>query len=149
MNKIYPKKLREIIESLQMTADPSDRAQMLIDYAYKFEEVPVSVAQRPFSERNKIPACESDAYIWAIDNQDNTLKFFFAVENPSGISAKALAVILDKTLSGLHSEEIIQIEPDIVYDIFRQNISMGKGLGLMSMVHAVKKLAEQHLKKNK
>ena len=31
--------------------------------------------------------------------------------------------------------------PDIVEKIFRQNISMGKGLGLMSMVQAVRSLA--------
>ena len=34
-----------------------------------------------------------------------------------------------------------QVTPDIVEKIFRQNISMGKGLGLMSMVQAVRTLA--------
>lgn len=145
----YPQKLKQIIEILQSTEHQSDRAQMLIDYANKFQEVPASIAQRPFSEQNKIPACESDAYIWAIDNPDHTLKFYFAVENPSGISAKALAVILDTALSGLHTDDIIKIEPELVYDIFRQNISMGKGLGLMSMVGAVKTLAEQRLMRKK
>jgi len=77
-----------------------------------------------------------------VKNPDGTLKLYFAVENPSGISAKALATILDKTLSGLPAEDVAQITPDLVEAIFRQNISMGKGMGLMSMVQAVRALAK-------
>jgi sulfur transfer protein SufE len=58
------------------------------------------------------------------------------------VSAKALAAILDRTLSGLPASEIAQIDPEIVERIFRQNISMGKGLGLMSMVQSVRALAK-------
>jgi cysteine desulfuration protein SufE len=79
--------------------------------------------------------------VWAVRKPDGTLKLHFAVENPSGVSAKALAAILDKTLSGLTPEEIEKISPAIVEQIFRQNISMGKGLGLMAMVNAVRALA--------
>ena len=62
--------------------------------------------------------------------------------NPSGVSARALSTILDRSLSGLPASEIAQVTPDIVERIFRQNISMGKGLGLMSMVQAVRSLAQ-------
>jgi len=72
---------------------------------------------------------------------DGTLKLYFAVENPSGVSARALSAILDRTLSGLPAADIATIEPEIVERIFRQNISMGKGLGLMSLVQAVRALA--------
>jgi cysteine desulfuration protein SufE len=92
-----------------------------------------------------VPACESEAYAWAVPNQDGTLALHFAVENPSGVSAKALAVILDSTLSGLPAAEIARVGPEIVEQIFRQNISMGKGMGLMSMVAAVQTLARQAL----
>jgi len=64
------------------------------------------------------------------------------VENPSGVSARALAAILDRTLSGLPASEIARVGPDIVERIFRQNISMGKGMGLMSLVQAVQALAK-------
>ena len=73
---------------------------------------------------------------------DGTLKLHFAVENPSGISARALATILDKTLSGPPAAEIAAINCDIVERIFRRNISMGKGMGLMAMVDAVRTLAK-------
>ena len=76
---------------------------------------------------------------------DEALKYYFAVENPSGVSAKALAKVLDDTLSGETPESIAMINEDIVYTIFRQNISMGKGLGLMSMVQAVVALAKQQM----
>jgi len=72
---------------------------------------------------------------------DGAVKLYFAVESPAGVSAKALATILDRTLSGLTPAEIATVPPDIVEQIFRQNISMGKGLGLMSMVQMIRTLA--------
>jgi len=103
--------------------------------------VPPEIARRPFPQNHQVPQCESDAYVWANRRDDGTLKLYFAVENPSGVSAKALAAILDRTLSGLPASEIARVSPEIVERIFRQNISMGKGMGLMSMVQAVQALA--------
>jgi cysteine desulfuration protein SufE len=121
--------------------DPADRTNMLLSYADQFKEVPPSVATRPFSKSHQVPQCESDAYVWALKQTDGTLKLYFAVENPSGVSARALAAILDKTLSGLPAAEIATVDCGIVELIFRQNISMGKGMGLMAMVNAVQALA--------
>jgi cysteine desulfuration protein SufE len=119
-----------------------DRTNMLLSYSDQFREVPGEVAVRPFSKSHQIPQCESDAYAWAMKQPDGTLKLWFAVENPSGVSARALAAILDKTLSGLTPEEISRVDAEIVEKLFRQNISMGKGMGLMSMVEAVRSLAK-------
>jgi cysteine desulfuration protein SufE len=138
-----PSKLAELVDALAVFSDPAERAVLLLGYADQFEEVPPSVATRPFSTSHQVPQCESDAYVWALRRPDGTLKLYFAVENPAGVSAKALAAILDRTLSGLRPEEIERVSPDIVEQIFRQNISMGKGLGLMSMVQAVRALAKQ------
>ena len=123
--------------------DPADRTGMLLSYADQFKEVPPSIATRPFPTSHQVPQCESDAYVWAQKMPDDTLKLYFAVENPSGVSAKALASILDKTLSGQPASEIATVNCDIVEQIFRQNISMGKGMGLMSMVNAVQALAKK------
>ena len=121
--------------------EPHDRTNMLLSYSDQFREVPPEVASRPFDKSHQVPQCESDAYAWAMKQPDGTLKLYFAVENPSGVSARALAAILDKTLSGLPPEEIAQVDSSIVEKLFRQNISMGKGMGLMSMVEAVRSLA--------
>ena len=136
----YPEKLQAVIDMFAMF-DPADRTNMLLSYADQFREVPPAVASRPFPKSHQIPQCESDAYAWAMKQPDGTLTLHFAVENPSGVSAKALAAILDKTLSGLTPEEIAQVDSSIVERLFRQNISMGKGMGLMSMVEAVRALA--------
>ena len=136
-----PEKLDQLIDMFQMF-DPADRTGMLLSYADQFKEVPPSIATRPFPTSHQVPQCESDAYVWAQKMPDDTLKLYFAVENPSGVSAKALASILDKTLSGQPASEIATVNCDIVEKIFRQNISMGKGMGLMSMVQAVSALAK-------
>jgi sulfur transfer protein SufE len=59
------------------------------------------------------------------------------------VSARALAAILERTLSGLTPADIVAVDSRIVERIFRQNISMGKGMGLMAMVEAVRALANR------
>jgi cysteine desulfuration protein SufE len=135
-----PGKLQQLVDLFEMF-DESDRTNMLLGYADQFKEVPPEVASRPFPTSHQVPQCESDAYVWAMKHPDGTLTLYFAVENPSGVSARALASILEKTLSGLPASEIARVTPDLVERIFRQNISMGKGVGLMSMVQAVQALA--------
>ena len=115
-----PDKLQSVLDTFDLFPDPSDRTNMLLSYADQFREVPPAM---------KMP--------------DGTLTLHFAVENPSGVSAKALATILQRSLSGLPAERIAAIDPSIVERIFRQNISMGKGMGLMSMVEAVRALARR------
>ncbi len=139
---MVPPKLQALLEMFDMFPDVADRTSMLLSYADQFREVPPDVARRPFAARHQVPQCESDAYVWGVKAPDDTLQLYFAVENPSGVSAKALAAILDKTLSGLPAREIAVVGPEIVERIFRQNISMGKGMGLMSMVQAVQALAK-------
>jgi cysteine desulfuration protein SufE len=136
-----PAPLQAVLDTFAMFADPADRTNLLLGYADQFREVPPAVAVRPFSKDHLVPHCESEAYVWANRQDDGTLKLYFAVENPSGVSAKALAAILDRSLSGLPAAVIATVTPDVVQQIFRQNISMGKGLGLMSMVQAVGSLA--------
>ena len=140
---MIPGKLQQVLDTFEMFPDHADRTNMLLSYADQFREVPPAVARRPFDRTHQVPQCESDAYVWAMKKPDGTLDLHFAVENPSGVSAKALAAILQRSLSGLPAAEIAQIDASIVERIFRQNISMGKGMGLMSMVEAVRTLARK------
>jgi cysteine desulfuration protein SufE len=138
-----PPALQKVLETFDLFPDPSDRTNMLLSYADQFREVPPEVATRPFDKSHQVPQCESDAYVWAMKLPDGSLRLHFAVENPSGVSAKALAAMLERSLSGLPPDQIAQVDPSIVERIFRQNISMGKGIGLMSMVEAVRALARR------
>lgn len=138
-----PQKLDQLLETFDMFPDPTDRTGLLLSYSDQFKEVPREIATRPFPKEHQVPQCESDAYVWAMKRPDGTLQLYFAVENPAGVSARALAAILDRTLSGLPASEIATVSCDIVERIFRQNISMGKGMGLMAMVNAVQALAKR------
>jgi cysteine desulfuration protein SufE len=141
----YPERLQAVLDVFAGVTDPHERTELLLDFARRFREVPPEVASRPFPQEHLVKHCESEAYVWAAPSPDGTLKLHFAVENPSGVSAKALAAILDKALSGLPAVEIAKVDPEIVERLFRQNISMGKGLGLMSMVQTVQALARRFL----
>ena len=136
-----PPSLQKVLDTFALFPDPADRTGLLLSYADRFTPVPREVAARPYDRAHQVPECESEAYVWAVKNPDGTLKLHFAVESPSGVSAKALATILDKGLSGLPPDQVAEVTPDIVEQVFRQNISMGKGMGLMSMVNAVRTLA--------
>ena len=114
--------------------DRMERAQYLLDLSDEFQEVPERIAKRPFPENRRVPKCESEAFVWAEDQDDGTLKFHYAVENPLGISAKAMSVIMDETLSGVPVEQVAAVPGDIVHRIFGRQLSMGKGEGLAAMV---------------
>ncbi len=139
----YPEKLQALLDAFAGVTDTHERTQLLLDYAKRFKEVPAEVATRPFAREHLVPHCESEAYVWALPNPDGTVALHFAVENPSGVSAKALGAMLQKTLSGLPAADVARVDPEIVERLFRQNISMGKGLGLMSLVAAVQAVAKR------
>lgn len=133
----YPQKLNDFLNNLSLIKDHQDRINLLIDYADRFKEVPAEIAKRPFPEENKILFCESGAYVWTKLQQDGTIKLFFAVENPQGISAMALAAILDLTLSGETPENILKVPEDLVNKIFGESLSMGKNMGLTGIIQKI------------
>ena len=140
-----PLKLQKLLALFAEVPDRDIRAEMLIDYARRFREVPERIAQRPFPEQHRVKYCESEAYIWSEPQNEAALKFYFAVENPQGISAKAMAAILDETLSGAPAEQVAQVSSEIAYQIFGRDLTMGKGMGLMSMVGMVQNEAKRFL----
>ncbi len=113
-----PEKLTETLEALEMVPDRNERIQLLIDIAGRFEEVPPRLARRPFAAEHQVPACESEAYVFGEERPDGTLDFHFAVENPQGISAKAMAVILGEALSGAPPGQVAEVSQDVVYQVF-------------------------------
>ncbi len=138
-----PQKLKDLLEDFAFVNDRSERAEMLIEMADRFHEVPEEIATRPYPLDHKVIRCESEAYVWAEDRPDGTLKYHFAVENPQGLSAKAMAVILDDTLSGAPPQQIDAVDNEMIFDIFGKDLSMGKGQGLMGMLAMVKHYARE------
>lgn len=140
-----PPKLAELLDDISDFQDRNERFMVLIDFADRFHEVPPEIAERPFPESHRVQRCESEAYVWAREDQPGRVKFHFAVENPQGISAKAMAVILDETLSGEPIESVQGLSQDVVLEIFGKELSMGKGQGLMGMVELAKIQAKRLL----
>ncbi len=138
MNK-YPQKLQHIVDDLAFFTDQNDRISILIDYAEKFKEVPEEIAKRPFPDDNKVDFCESEAYVWVVQNNEGKIKLYFAVENPQGISAKALAAIFSEGLDGETKENMLKVSTDVVFEIFGQQLSMGKNLGLTGILQLVQR----------
>jgi cysteine desulfuration protein SufE len=140
-----PPRLRGHLEMLELLPDRADRIQYLISLADRFREVPPQIATRPFPEEHRVPQCESEAFAWATPRPDGTLDFHFAVENPQGISAKALAVILGEGLSGEPPAVVTGVSADLVYAVFGRELSMGKNLGLLGMLQMCHAFARRQL----
>jgi sulfur transfer protein SufE len=139
-----PQKLQDLIEMLASFPD-DERINILIDYGEKLAAVPEDVAVKPYPVENKVSYCESDAYVWSRRMPDKSLKFYFAVENPQGLSAKALSAILDKTLSGESPQDIVNIDDSLLPMIFGGGLSTRKQMGLAGIIMKVKREAEKYL----
>jgi cysteine desulfuration protein SufE len=140
----FPPELGELVSELS-GLDRVGRIEALIALAEGYREVPARIAARPFPERNKVPACESQAYVFAEPRPDGRLDFHFAVENPQGISAKALAAILARTLSGVGLEAVTRVPVEVIERLFGRELSMGKSLGLSGMLLGVQREARDRM----
>lgn len=143
----YPQKLQENLEDFSFITTRTERQEYLIQLADQFDKVkvPTSIAQEPYDESHRVPACESDAFVWWEENSDGTLNYYFDVLNPQGLSAMAMAVILGESCSGAPLAEVANLQESIVFDFFGKNISMGKGQGLMGIINMVAAAARQRL----
>jgi cysteine desulfuration protein SufE len=135
-----PSKLQEYLEDLAIFSDRQDHIEYLIALADDYKHPDALSFVR--TEEKKVPGCESEVFIEAVPDGDS-LTYRFAVDNPQGISAMAMAAILQSSLSGASRADIVEVSEDIVFKIFGNELSMGKNLGLTNMVRIVKRLAEK------
>ncbi len=137
-----PQTLADLVDEFSFL-DRTERVDYLIEYADQFQNVPERIAARPYPEDRRVKRCESQAYVWAEDTDEGTQRYYFAVENPQGISAKSFCAILDETVSGASLEEVQRIPGDVVFDIYGKEISMGKGEGLLGILTSVQMFARE------
>ena len=138
----YPENIQETLDTLALFPDRADRIQVLISLADRYQPVPDEIAPRPYPESRRVKGCESEVFVWAVPRGDGTLDFHYAVENPQGVSAMVMAVLLGD-LSGKPLSQVAALPSDVVYEIFGNELSMGKSMGLMGMVNATVALARQ------
>ncbi len=133
---MLPGRLQEIVDDLLLFPDRQERIEALLSLADEFKGSPA--AEVPRDAEHRVPACESEVYVTSDALSDGTRRYSFAVDNPQGVSAMALARILDQGLSGVPNAQVAQVPDDLVYTIFGNELSMGKSAGLMGMLQKVR-----------
>jgi len=133
---MIPSRLKAQLDELGLFEDRSDKIDALIDISERYKLSDFADVARNDSRR--VPGCESEVYVDSRSLKEGGRKYRIAVDNPQGISAMALAVILDDGLSGVPVDEVKQVPEDIVFEIFGNELSMGKSLGLTNLVRMVK-----------
>src|SRR5690349_15089958 len=93
----YPAKLQELLDDLAMFPDRAERIDALISIGDRFKNPAAEELER--SAQTRVPGCESEVFVTS-EPFGAGRRFQFAVDNPQGISAMALATILDESLSG-------------------------------------------------
>lgn len=128
-------KLQEFLDDLALYPDRTERIDLLISLSDEFKNPPED--EVPRSGATRVPGCESEVYVTS-ELSGQGRKYNFAVDNPQGISAMAMARILDQTLSGEPKEVVAAAPDDLAFRIFGNELSMGKSLGLTGMLRMVK-----------
>ncbi|MDZ4766118.1 MAG: SufE family protein [Chloroflexota bacterium] len=144
----YPQALAALVDDMASISDRRERQDLLIEMADRFDSVrvPPTIAAQPYPEANRAPSCESEAFVFAVDQPDGTIRYHFDVLNPQGLSAMAMAVILGETLSGKPLDQIAAVPTEIVFKLFGKELSMGKGAGLMGIMSLVQAEAKRRIK---
>jgi cysteine desulfuration protein SufE len=132
---VIPAKLQEQIDNVTMFEDRQERIEALIALADEYRRDPLPDVPRDAEHR--VPACESEVYVDSKPEGEG-LRYRFAVDNPQGMSAMAMARILDEGLSGEPLDQVARVSEEIVYSIFGRELSMGKSAGLIGMVQKIK-----------
>jgi len=133
----YPAKIQEFLDDLAMFPDRAERIDALISIGHRYKK-PDGV---PRTAETRVPGCESEVYVASVPEGEGR-KFLIAVDNPQGISAMAMAVVLDEGLSGEPPSEVGKVSEELVYEVFGRELSMGKSLGLTNLVRMVVSLGK-------
>ncbi len=141
----WPAPLRDLLDTLAWLS-PQEQYALLIEHADAFEPVPASIATPPYPEANRVPHCESGAYVWTVeDPEQHRVRCYFAVENPQGLTARAMAHILQTLCAQAPAWQLAALPDDLPQRLFGSRLSMGRTLGLNGLLARVKAAARAHV----
>ncbi|MBL8067566.1 MAG: SufE family protein [Armatimonadetes bacterium] len=129
----YPPAIQQFVDSIGLLDRP-ERIQALIDLGKSFKP---PARPQPYPEDQRVPGCESEVFTWCT-LQNGRLKIEVAVENPQGLSAMALAALLEEGLEGQPPSAADSLDDDLVYALFGRELSMGKAMGLANTVRQIR-----------
>jgi len=133
-----PQGLQAALSALGRLDDRSERIEAIMDLSARYGS---GAERRPDAAAQRVPGCESDAYVWSTPRLDGTLDVHVAVRNPNGVAARALAVLLEEGASGAPLDALRALDEGIVAEVFGEGISVAKAMGLGAIVRAVRALA--------
>ncbi len=143
--RLWPLVVRELL-ALFPGLSPQERYQVLIEYADAFEPVPPEVATRPYPAERLVPHCESQVYAWVDEAPgQHRVQCHFAVENPQGLAARAMARVLQLACAHAPAWQVASIPDDLPQRLFGARLSMGRTLGLNALVARVTAAAQRHV----
>ncbi len=143
--RLWPPVVRELLDTFAWLS-PQERYEVLIEYADAFEPVPPEIASPPYPAAHMVPHCESRAYVWTVEEPErHGLRCYFAVENPQGLAARAVARILQLACAEAPAWQVAAIPDDLPQRLFGPRLSMGRTLGLNGLVARVKAAAQRHV----
>jgi hypothetical protein len=141
----YDRSFERIVDSFRSIKDQAERMMMLIEFASCYVDPPPSIAKRPYPAECKLSTACKDIFFWAIPRPDQRLDFYFAIECREGVSAKAFAVMLSRTLSGVELEKIAAVSSEVIDVIFGSAMPPDNRAVLETMLEAVRSAARDML----
>ena len=143
MTGTLPANLQAVLDDLEFLTDRRERIDYLISLGESYSNFPPE--EVPRTDNARVAGCESEVYFAAAPLPEGGLRYRYAVDNAQGISAMAMAKILDDGLSGVSPQEVEGVPEDLAMAIFGRELSMGKGLGLGQMIRMAKDAARKSI----
>jgi cysteine desulfuration protein SufE len=131
-------RLAAMLDAFSLLTDRGDRIEELGRLARAFRTSEGRIPGPPFPEGLRVPGCESEVFV-QVRADGPGLVVDVEVENPQGISAMAVAAVLQDVLEGLPPAAAAEVPDDLATILFGRELSMGKSLGLNNLVMAVKR----------
>lgn len=130
-------RLQGLLDAFALMEDRAARVEELVRIARKFRPSAGQIPGPPFPETLRVPGCESEVFVQV--REEEGLRLDVEVANPQGISAMAVAAVLQDCLEGEPPQAAAGVPDDLATRLFGNELSMGKSLGLNNLVLAVKR----------
>ncbi|MER3495475.1 MAG: hypothetical protein C4320_00770 [Armatimonadota bacterium] len=134
-----PSAIQGVLDDLAFLEDRRARIEYLIAIGESYR--PADEQEVPRRDEAKVAGCESEVFFHSEKMPEGRVRVRYAVDNPQGISAMAMAKVLEDGVSNVEPERVAAIPDSLAEEMFGQELSMGKGMGLGHMVRMAKEAA--------
>lgn len=135
-----PAQLAEIREDFHAVPD-ADKLTLLLEFSDELPDVPEKYADVEFEQ---VIECQSPVFITA-EVEDGRVQMF-AKAPPEAPTTRGFASILVQGISGLTTQEVLEIPADFPFDLgITKQVSPLRLRGMVGMLGRVKRQVREHL----